>query len=89
MRDLDCVPTQQRLLEITVLPPKGRKLFFVRAIKREEDQAYPLRSDEVTGRRTKLHAKKVLIFFSPSLVGLAIESQCRRSFRLLFLQRFD
>ncbi len=56
---------QQRLLEITVLPPKGRKLVFVRAIKREEDQAYPLRSDEVTGRRTKLHAKKVLIFFFP------------------------
>lgn len=33
--------------------------------------------------------KRFWFSFSPSLVGLAIESQCRRSFRLLFLQRID
>jgi hypothetical protein len=69
---------QQRLLEITVPPPKGRKLAFVRPIKQEEDQTYLLRSDELTDGRTKLHAKRFWFFFFPSLVGLAIESQCRR-----------
>jgi hypothetical protein len=65
---LTCVPWiayQQRLLEITVLPPKGRKLAFVRPIKQEENQAYLVRSDELTGGRLEheVTCEKVLFCF--------------------------
>ncbi len=80
---LTCVPWiayQQRLLEIVVLPPKGWKLAFVRTIKQEENQAYLLRSDKLTGGRLEheVACERFCFVFLFFLVSLAIESQCRR-----------
>ncbi len=80
---LTCVPWiayQQSLLEIAVLPPKGRKLAFVRTIKQDENQAYLLRSDELTGGRLEheVACERFCFVFLFFLVSLAIESQCRR-----------
>lgn len=79
MRALDRVP-KQRLLEIVVLPPKGRKLAFVRTIKQEENQAYLLRSDKLTGGRLEheVACERFCFVFLFFLVSFAIESQCRR-----------